>query len=88
MTCGCVLTCGWRSRLCGCWVCGAGQVLWRFFRLWALCDGIETVENMNRCVNNNYTLTGTWVVWCHACTHHVAPGIVLPHTQCRPRRAT
>lgn len=33
-------------------------VLWRFFRLWALLDGVEAVENMNRCVFNNYTLSG------------------------------
>ena len=25
-------------------------IIWRFARLWALCDGIEVVENMQRCV--------------------------------------
>lgn len=28
---------------------------WRFFRLWALCDGVDVPENMTRCVFNNYT---------------------------------
>ena len=27
-------------------------IIWRFARLWALCDGIEVVENMQRCVCN------------------------------------
>ena len=31
-------------------------IIWRFFRLWALADNIETVENMNRCMSNNYSL--------------------------------
>jgi len=38
-------------------------VIWRFFRLWALGDGIDTIENMNRCVNNNYTFQGFWRQW-------------------------
>jgi len=31
-------------------------IIWRYFRCWALFDEIETVENMNRCMSNNYTL--------------------------------
>ena len=31
-------------------------IIWRFFRIWALADNIETVENMNRCMSNNYSL--------------------------------
>lgn len=38
-------------------------IIWRFFRLWALLDGIETVENMNRCMSNNYNLQGFWRSW-------------------------
>eukprot|EP01027_Heterolobosea_sp_BB2_P018400 GEZU01025929.1.p1 GENE.GEZU01025929.1~~GEZU01025929.1.p1 ORF type:complete len:245 (+),score=38.10 GEZU01025929.1:96-737(+) len=38
-------------------------IIWRFFRLWALYDGIDTVENMNRCVVNNFTFTGFWRAW-------------------------
>lgn len=36
------------------------QVIWTFFRVWALLDGVETVDNMGRCVNNNFTLQGAW----------------------------
>ena len=25
------------------------------FRMWSLLDGIEPVENMNRCMSNNWT---------------------------------
>eukprot|EP01048_Picozoa_sp_COSAG05_P021063 COSAG05_NODE_3764_length_1851_cov_1.150685_1_plen_564_part_00 len=29
-------------------------LIWRFFRLWALLDGVETPENMGRCMSDNY----------------------------------
>jgi D-alanyl-lipoteichoic acid acyltransferase DltB (MBOAT superfamily) len=38
-------------------------VLWRFFRGWALIDGIESPENMDRCVSNHYSLSGFWRSW-------------------------
>jgi D-alanyl-lipoteichoic acid acyltransferase DltB (MBOAT superfamily) len=38
-------------------------IIWRLFRLGAQYDGIDTPENMNRCVNNNYTFTGFWRSW-------------------------
>ena len=31
-------------------------IIWRFFRLWALLDGIDTPENMSRWMTDNYTL--------------------------------
>ncbi|TCD63940.1 glycerol transporter [Steccherinum ochraceum] len=38
-------------------------VPWRFFRLWALADGIDPPENMIRCVANNYSVFGFWRSW-------------------------
>ncbi|RKP08545.1 MBOAT, membrane-bound O-acyltransferase family-domain-containing protein [Thamnocephalis sphaerospora] len=38
-------------------------VIWRFFRLWAMADGIEVTENMNRCMSNNYSAQGFWRSW-------------------------
>eukprot|EP01064_Diplonema_japonicum_P032664 TRINITY_DN6193_c3_g1_i1.p1 TRINITY_DN6193_c3_g1~~TRINITY_DN6193_c3_g1_i1.p1 ORF type:complete len:536 (+),score=80.42 TRINITY_DN6193_c3_g1_i1:46-1608(+) len=38
-------------------------VIWRFFRLASLCDGVEVLENMARCVNDNYTIAGFWRNW-------------------------
>ncbi|KAF8947381.1 glycerol transporter [Haplosporangium gracile] len=38
-------------------------IIWRFFRLWALLDGIEAPENMIRCVTNNYSALGFWRSW-------------------------
>jgi len=35
-------------------------LIWRFFRIWALADGIETPENMIRYVINNYSALGFW----------------------------
>jgi D-alanyl-lipoteichoic acid acyltransferase DltB (MBOAT superfamily) len=36
---------------------------WRFFRLWALLDGIDPPENMVRCMSNNYSGLGFWRAW-------------------------
>ncbi|CCM04219.1 uncharacterized protein FIBRA_06386 [Fibroporia radiculosa] len=36
---------------------------WRFFRLWALVDGIDPPENMVRCMANNYSALGFWRSW-------------------------
>src|SRR6202453_4908508 len=33
---------------------------WRFFRLWALTDGLDPPENMVRCMANNYSALGFW----------------------------
>jgi D-alanyl-lipoteichoic acid acyltransferase DltB (MBOAT superfamily) len=38
-------------------------VIWRFFRLWALADGVDVPENMTRCICNNYDLVGFWRNW-------------------------
>ncbi|EFC36510.1 predicted protein [Naegleria gruberi] len=38
-------------------------IIWRMFRLWALWDGINPPENMNRCVNNNYLVSDFWRSW-------------------------
>jgi D-alanyl-lipoteichoic acid acyltransferase DltB (MBOAT superfamily) len=36
---------------------------WRFFRLWALVDGIDPPENMARCMSNNYSAFSFWRGW-------------------------
>jgi D-alanyl-lipoteichoic acid acyltransferase DltB (MBOAT superfamily) len=36
---------------------------WRFFRLWALMDGIWPQENMIRCVSNNFSAQRFWKSW-------------------------
>ncbi|KAJ3390669.1 glycerol transporter [Lobulomyces angularis] len=38
-------------------------IIWRFFRFWALCDGIIASENMTRCMSNNYSTLGFWRSW-------------------------
>ncbi|KAI8093031.1 MBOAT, membrane-bound O-acyltransferase family-domain-containing protein [Halteromyces radiatus] len=38
-------------------------ILWRFFRLWALVDGIWTEENMVRCMSNNFSAQRFWKSW-------------------------
>ncbi|KAI9226760.1 MAG: MBOAT, membrane-bound O-acyltransferase family-domain-containing protein [Piptocephalis tieghemiana] len=38
-------------------------IIWRFFRLWAMADGILTEENMTRCMSNNYGAQDFWRHW-------------------------
>ena len=38
-------------------------LLWRFFRLWAMCDGVYAPENMTRCMSNTYSLELFWRGW-------------------------
>ncbi|XP_010544129.1 PREDICTED: putative membrane-bound O-acyltransferase C24H6.01c [Tarenaya hassleriana] len=38
-------------------------LIWRYFRFWSLVNGIETVENMPRCINNCYNLETFWKNW-------------------------
>eukprot|EP01095_Lingulamoeba_sp_RSL-Kostka_P015334 TRINITY_DN7011_c0_g1_i1.p1 TRINITY_DN7011_c0_g1~~TRINITY_DN7011_c0_g1_i1.p1 ORF type:complete len:559 (+),score=55.03 TRINITY_DN7011_c0_g1_i1:33-1709(+) len=37
--------------------------IWRFFRVIALMDGVDTPENMLRCMANNYSFVGFWRGW-------------------------
>jgi protein-cysteine N-palmitoyltransferase HHAT len=43
-------------------------VIWRTSAAAALLDGVETPENLPRCVCNNYTFAGFWRAW-HASFH-------------------
>lgn len=38
-------------------------LIWRYFRFWSLVSGIETPENMPRCINNCYNLESFWKNW-------------------------
>ncbi|KAJ1915633.1 glycerol transporter [Mycoemilia scoparia] len=38
-------------------------IIWRFSRFWAMADGVETIENMRRCMSNNYSLQLFWRDW-------------------------
>ncbi|RHZ44705.1 hypothetical protein Glove_712g39 [Diversispora epigaea] len=38
-------------------------IMWRFFRFWAMADGIMAQENMIRCMMNNYSTSGFWRSW-------------------------
>lgn len=38
-------------------------LIWRFFRLWAICDGIQPVENISSIIWINYNLEKYWKSW-------------------------
>ena len=38
-------------------------LIWRFFRLWAMADGVDAPENRQRCMSNNNSLEQFWSVF-------------------------
>lgn len=53
-------------------------VIWRFFRCWALWDGTEAPENMNRCVSNNYSMQAFWRSWHRSFNRWLVRYIYVP----------
>jgi len=51
---------------------------WRFFRLWALADGMDPPENMVRCMANNYSALGFWRSWHRSYNLWVVRYIYIP----------
>lgn len=51
---------------------------WRFFRLWALLDGIDPPENMVRCMANNYSALGFWRSWHRSYNLWIVRYIYIP----------
>ncbi|KAL4803766.1 MBOAT, membrane-bound O-acyltransferase family-domain-containing protein [Aspergillus unguis] len=51
---------------------------WRFFRLWALIDGIDPPENMVRCVSNNYSAFAFWRGWHRSLNRWIIRYLYVP----------
>ncbi|KAJ5479088.1 hypothetical protein N7530_004597 [Penicillium desertorum] len=51
---------------------------WRFFRLWALVDGIDPPENMVRCMSNNYSALAFWRGWHRSYNRWIVRYIYIP----------
>jgi protein-cysteine N-palmitoyltransferase HHAT len=53
-------------------------LLWRFFRLWSLLDGVDPPENMLRCMSNNYSLAMFWKGWHASFNRWIVQYIYIP----------
>ncbi|KAI9795578.1 MAG: glycerol transporter [Candelina submexicana] len=51
---------------------------WRFFRLWALLDGIDPPENMVRCMSDNYSSLAFWRGWHRSFNRWIVRYIYIP----------
>ena len=60
------------------WIWLKFLVIWRFFRMWALCDGIEAPENMGRCMSDNYNFEGFWRMWHRAFNQWLVRYLFIP----------
>jgi D-alanyl-lipoteichoic acid acyltransferase DltB (MBOAT superfamily) len=60
------------------WIWLKFTVIWRFFRIWALLDGIESPENMGRCMSNNYCFEGFWRMWHRAFNQWLIRYLFIP----------
>ena len=56
-------------------------VIWKFFRLWALCDGIEPVENMRKdmfSTMHSYSLSEFWRGWHFSFQRWIIKYVYIP----------
>lgn len=51
---------------------------WRFFRLWALVDGVDPPENMLRCMSNNFSALAFWRAWHRSFNRWIVRYIYIP----------
>lgn len=51
---------------------------WRFFRFWALLDGIDPPENMVRCMSNNYSALAFWRGWHRSYNRWIVRYVYVP----------
>lgn len=51
---------------------------WRFFRLWALIDGIDPVENVVRCMSDNYSTQSFWRAWHRSYNRWIVRYLYIP----------
>ncbi|KAL2818317.1 MBOAT, membrane-bound O-acyltransferase family-domain-containing protein [Aspergillus granulosus] len=51
---------------------------WRFFRLWALVDGLDAPENMFRCMSDNYSPLAFWRGWHRSLNRWIVRYIYVP----------
>lgn len=51
---------------------------WRFFRLWALLDGIDPPENMLRCLSDNPSTVKFWRGWHRSYNRWIIRYIYIP----------
>ncbi|KAI9788555.1 MAG: glycerol transporter [Peltula sp. TS41687] len=51
---------------------------WRFFRLWALIDGIDPPENVVRCMSDNYSTLAFWRGWHRSFNRWIIRYIYIP----------
>jgi len=51
---------------------------WRFFRLWALIDGIDPPENIVRCMSDNYSAFAFWRGWHRSYNRWIIRYIYIP----------
>lgn len=54
------------------------MIIWRFGRLVALADGIDSFENMLGCVSFNYTFTEFWRIWHASMNEFMLRYLYLP----------
>ncbi|OMJ95286.1 hypothetical protein SteCoe_1343 [Stentor coeruleus] len=60
------------------WIWLKFTMIWRYSRIWALFDDIESPENMGRCMTNNYCFEGFWRMWHRAFNQWLIRYLFIP----------
>ncbi|KAI3648536.1 hypothetical protein MP228_006390 [Amoeboaphelidium protococcarum] len=56
-------------------------IIWRFFRFWALCDGIYPVENMVRCMYDSFSGIDFWRYWHQSYNKWIIRYLYIPNAK-------
>lgn len=53
-------------------------VIWRLTRMWSLMMGVDVIDNMGRCVLNNYGFERFWRMWHKGFNHWLIRYLYIP----------
>ena len=54
------------------------MIIWKTGRLWSLMCGVDVVDNMDRCIFNNYGFEGFWRMWHRGFSHWIKRYLFIP----------
>jgi D-alanyl-lipoteichoic acid acyltransferase DltB (MBOAT superfamily) len=53
-------------------------IIWKTARLWSKIYGVEVIDNMSRCIFNNYGFEGFWRMWHRGFNHWLIRYLYVP----------
>lgn len=54
------------------------MIIWKTGRIWAQMYGVHVIDNMSRCIFNNYGFEGFWRMWHRGFNHWLIRYLYVP----------